>query len=180
MNFARRARYACAIGTAAVILSVANPFFTAHGQVPKTIQMMDACKAVPSSAGVTTHALQKGPQANCQPESKSKKVAQPENNAVLQAAPKMENGWRRALTTALGTACGLLTMLAGVPQLIKTLRTRDTCGISINSFLMLTTGLGLWVAYGALLGELPIIIGNSISFCLYSCLLYTSPSPRDS
>jgi hypothetical protein len=39
-------------------------------------------------------------------------------------------------------------------------------------FLILATGIALWIAYGSLIGDLVIIVANSISLCLLSGILY--------
>jgi uncharacterized protein with PQ loop repeat len=38
-------------------------------------------------------------------------------------------------------------------------------------FLILATGIALWITYGSLLGDAVIIIANSVSLCLLSGIL---------
>lgn len=68
--------------------------------------------------------------------------------------------------TLLGTAAGTLTTLAFLPQVIKAWRTRSTHDISLGMFLLFSTGLVLWLMYGALIGSWPIIIANTVTLVL--------------
>jgi len=57
---------------------------------------------------------------------------------------------------------GALTSVAAVPQLIKTLRTRHARDISIWQPLLLSLGLALWLIYGILIQNAPLISANII------------------
>ena len=46
------------------------------------------------------------------------------------------------------------------PQLLKVLRTKSTKDISREMFLLLASSIFLWLIYGILLSNLPIIIAN--------------------
>ena len=59
--------------------------------------------------------------------------------------------------TILGLTAGFCTTLAFLPQVIKTYRTRSTADISLGMFSVLVLGIALWVVYGALTGDLPLI-----------------------
>ena len=50
-----------------------------------------------------------------------------------------------------------------LPQAITTIRTRDTDGIALPTFLMLGLGSVLFVIQGILLGNIPIVITNTIA-----------------
>ena len=50
-----------------------------------------------------------------------------------------------------------------LPQAITTIRTRDTDGIALPTFLMLGLGSVLFVVQGILLGNIPIVITNTIA-----------------
>lgn len=68
--------------------------------------------------------------------------------------------------TLLGIVAGSLTTLAFIPQVIRTWRTRSTHDISLAMFLLFSTGLVLWLVYGALIGSWPIIIANTVTLVL--------------
>jgi len=75
------------------------------------------------------------------------------------------------ITTAIGLVAAVLTTAAFLPQVIKTWRTRMTRDISLGMFLTLCLGICLWVVYGFLRGDLPVILGNSVSLAFAGTIL---------
>ena len=63
-------------------------------------------------------------------------------------------------TTLIGLAAGTCTTVAFVPQALKAWRTRSTKDVSLSMFVLMVTGIVLWLIYGALLGDLPLIVAN--------------------
>ncbi|WP_421077440.1 SemiSWEET transporter [Methanothermococcus sp. Ax23] len=76
--------------------------------------------------------------------------------------------------TIIGYMAGTLTTFASLPQLIKSLKTKDMSGISPYFVMSFTTGLFLWLIYGLLRDDYPIIIFNIISLIFWIPLLYMS------
>jgi MtN3 and saliva related transmembrane protein len=64
--------------------------------------------------------------------------------------------------TVIGLVAGTLTSIAAVPQLVKTLRTRHARDISVWQPLLLSVGVALWMIYGILIHNLPLILANII------------------
>ena len=64
--------------------------------------------------------------------------------------------------TTIGLVAGTITSLAAIPQVIKTLRTRHARDISIWQPLLLAVGVALWMVYGMLINDLPLILANII------------------
>ncbi|MFZ2949261.1 MAG: SemiSWEET transporter [Desulfuromonadaceae bacterium] len=64
--------------------------------------------------------------------------------------------------TAIGLVAGTLTSVAAIPQVIKTLRTRHARDISVWQPLLLAFGVALWMVYGFLINDLPLIVANII------------------
>jgi MtN3 and saliva related transmembrane protein len=62
--------------------------------------------------------------------------------------------------TTIGFVAGTLTSIAAVPQVIKTLKTRHVRDISIWQPLLLTFGVALWMLYGILINDTPLILAN--------------------
>ena len=62
--------------------------------------------------------------------------------------------------TTIGLVAGTLTSVAAIPQVIKTLKTHHVRDISIWQPLLLSFGVALWMIYGILIGDVPIIIAN--------------------
>ena len=77
-----------------------------------------------------------------------------------------------ALVDYCGYAAAFCTTSAYVPQVLKVWRTRETKDISLKMFCVLVTGLALWLTYGILLGQWPIMIANSITLCLAGTILF--------
>jgi len=62
--------------------------------------------------------------------------------------------------TTIGLVAGTLTSIAAIPQLVKTLKSRHVRDISIWQPLLLAFGVGLWMVYGILINDLPLIVAN--------------------
>ncbi|MGY0560718.1 SemiSWEET transporter [Luteimonas sp. A277] len=71
----------------------------------------------------------------------------------------------------LGYAAAILTSIAFVPQAVKTIRSRDTSGISLGMYVIFTVGIGFWFAYGLALGSWPMILANITTFVLAGTIL---------
>ena len=65
-------------------------------------------------------------------------------------------------STTIGMIAGTLTSVAAVPQLIKTLRTRHARDISVWQPLLLSFGIALWLIYGIMIHDTPLILANII------------------
>lgn len=66
----------------------------------------------------------------------------------------------------LGYAAAVLTTTAFIPQVVQTLRTRDTRAISLGMYLLFSLGVALWALYGVLLTAWPIILANGMTLLL--------------
>ncbi|WP_370901062.1 SemiSWEET transporter [Chryseobacterium gossypii] len=75
----------------------------------------------------------------------------------------------------LGIVAGVLTSVSMIPQLVKVLKEKNVEDISWIMLLVLISGLSLWVWYGFLKDELPIILSNSfavlVNISLFVCYL---------
>lgn len=72
----------------------------------------------------------------------------------------------------LGLVAGACTTAAVVPQIWKAWKTKEVEDVSKKMFFVLITGLGLWVVYGIITGDLPIIVTNGVAFSLNIFMLY--------
>jgi len=75
------------------------------------------------------------------------------------------------LDTWLGLAAGALTSGAAIPQVVRTFRTKQVRDLSIWQPILLDIGMTLWLVYGILLRDLPLIAANSFSIACYSWLI---------
>ncbi|MFC0343205.1 SemiSWEET transporter [Epilithonimonas hispanica] len=71
----------------------------------------------------------------------------------------------------IGLIAGGLTSIAMMPQLIKVIKEKNAEDISVIMLLILISGLSLWVCYGFLKDELPIILSNGFSVLVNLTLL---------
>ena len=70
-----------------------------------------------------------------------------------------------------GYVAATLTTLAFVPQALKTIRSKDTRSISLGMYVVFTIGIGFWLAYGMVLGSMPMILSNIVTFVLSATIL---------
>jgi MtN3 and saliva related transmembrane protein len=82
------------------------------------------------------------------------------------------------VSLAIGLAAAALTIASFVAQSWKILRTRDVRGVSAPMWALSTTAFAIWVGYGALLGEWPIIAANLICGALAGFILVLVLLPR--
>jgi len=75
------------------------------------------------------------------------------------------------ITTLIGLAAATCTTLSFLPQVIKAWRSRSTRDVSTGMFALLVTGNALWFAYGALIGDLPLVVANLITLGLVTAIL---------
>lgn len=73
--------------------------------------------------------------------------------------------------TVIGLLAALCTTAAFVPQVIQAWQTRETRGISLGMYLTFTVGLSLWLLYGILLRDLPIIVANAVTLLLAATVI---------
>jgi len=71
----------------------------------------------------------------------------------------------------IGYFAALCTTLSFVPQAVKTIKTRDTSGISLWMYLIFTVGVFLWLVYGFIIGNHPLLIANAVTFVLAVTIL---------
>ena len=75
------------------------------------------------------------------------------------------------LTSIIGNIAATLTTVSFLPQALKTIKTRDTGSLSFPMYLLFVTGVLLWLIYGTLNGQMPIILGNLVTLILAGIIL---------
>lgn len=68
-----------------------------------------------------------------------------------------------AITKIVGIGAGILTGTSMLPQLIKMFKEKKASQVSVFMLLILIFGLSLWVWYGFLKEDWPIIVTNLFS-----------------
>jgi MtN3 and saliva related transmembrane protein len=66
----------------------------------------------------------------------------------------------------IGYLAAFLTTFAFLPQAVKTIRTRDTSGLSLLMYACMTVGIVFWLLHGIHLGDAALIVANSVTLLL--------------
>jgi MtN3 and saliva related transmembrane protein len=74
--------------------------------------------------------------------------------------------------TIIGFIAATLTTGAYIPQAVKTWKTRSAKDLSLRMFLMMTSGMSLWLVYGIFRKDPPIIIANAVALFFALIILY--------
>ena len=72
----------------------------------------------------------------------------------------------------IGLAAGFFTTISYVPQIRKILKSRSAEDVSKKMFMAVSLGVFLWLVYGIVLKQWPIIIWNGISLVLGLTILF--------
>ncbi len=70
-----------------------------------------------------------------------------------------------------GYFAAILTTVAFLPQLIKTLRTKKADDVSLTTLVMFIIGVFSWIIYGYKISSTPILIANLITLILNLMIL---------
>ncbi|MEO6069343.1 MAG: SemiSWEET transporter [Chitinophagaceae bacterium] len=72
----------------------------------------------------------------------------------------------------VGIIAGVLTSISMLPQLIKMIKEKKAQDVSLLMLLVLIFGVGLWVVYGFMKKDIPIIASNSFSVLINLLTLF--------
>ena len=72
----------------------------------------------------------------------------------------------------IGMIAAICTTVSFIPQAVKTIRTKNTTSISSVMYSLFTFGTLMWLVYGCVSGNIPIIIANAITLILAAIILY--------
>lgn len=72
----------------------------------------------------------------------------------------------------VGSIAAFLTTVAFVPQAYKVYKTNQTKDLSLFLFLIFSLGVFMWLIYGIMKEDSPIMIANSITLFLSLYILY--------
>lgn len=76
------------------------------------------------------------------------------------------------ITPLLGNIAAFLTTASFLPQAIKTIKSKNTQQLSLPMYVLFVSGVFLWICYGFLNMQMPIIIGNIVTFILAGIILF--------
>lgn len=63
----------------------------------------------------------------------------------------------------IGYLAAILTTVSFLPQVLRVVVTKKTRDISKNMYIVLSIGVFLWLVYGLIKSDLPIILANSLT-----------------
>lgn len=75
------------------------------------------------------------------------------------------------MASTLGLIAGLLTTLSMAPQVYKSWKTKQTKDLSWVWLSILIVGIILWLIYGIIIKDAPLILANSFTFVLVFILI---------
>ena len=66
----------------------------------------------------------------------------------------------------IGIVAGILCTFSFIPQVVKIIRTKHTKDLSLITFSALSLGVFLWLIYGLMIKEFPVIAANAVTLIL--------------
>jgi len=70
-----------------------------------------------------------------------------------------------------GLIAASLTTFAFLPQSIRAIRTKHTGDLSLTTLIMLEIGIIIWIIYGAMISNIPLLAANIVSFVFITITL---------
>ena len=77
-----------------------------------------------------------------------------------------------ALHTSLGYAAGTLTTIAFLPQVLHVWQTKRAEDLHIGTLLSFTVGVCLWLTYGLLTNQRPVVLANAVTLALQAAIIF--------
>jgi MtN3 and saliva related transmembrane protein len=77
----------------------------------------------------------------------------------------------KIIIISVGLVGACLTTFSSLPQVIKIIKTRRTHDISLITYIMLNLGIVVWLIYGILIVDIPLIFANIISLIFVVIIL---------
>jgi MtN3 and saliva related transmembrane protein len=72
----------------------------------------------------------------------------------------------------IGGIAGFLCTVSFLPQVIKIIRSKNAKDISLSTFIIFASGVFIWVIYGLLINDLPVIMTNVVIFILAMLIVF--------
>lgn len=74
--------------------------------------------------------------------------------------------------TSIGFIAAACTTFAFIPQALKTIKTKHTKDLSLVMYIVVNIGIFLWLIYGILRNDYPVLIANAVTLIFTSTILY--------
>lgn len=82
------------------------------------------------------------------------------------------------LVVLIGAAAGICSTISFAPQAWKIIRSRRTRDISLRMYSVTVLGFALWLAYGIMLDEWPLMLSNGLCLLMSGFILVMKLSPQ--
>jgi MtN3 and saliva related transmembrane protein len=76
------------------------------------------------------------------------------------------------VVSLVGFLAAICTTTAYIPQVVRAWRTRSTHDLSLKMYVIMTTGTALWLLYGIINIDWPLIAANTVSLGLTLSILF--------
>ena len=76
------------------------------------------------------------------------------------------------ISSIIGNIAAALTTISFLPQAVKTIKTKDTASLSFPMYFLFVTGVSMWLIYGAMNNQMPLILGNLVTLILAGIILF--------
>ena len=73
--------------------------------------------------------------------------------------------------TILGLVAAACTTISLLPQTVKVIKQKSTRNISLSMYVIFTSGVLLWLIYGILTRDIPVMLANAVTFVLSFTIL---------
>jgi MtN3 and saliva related transmembrane protein len=71
----------------------------------------------------------------------------------------------------VGVTAAVFSTINQLPQAVKTIRTKDTYSLSLWMYTLVWIATSLWLLYGLLLKDTPLILSNSVAIIPITLIL---------
>jgi len=71
----------------------------------------------------------------------------------------------------IGYLAAICTTISFVPQVVRIWQTKNTSAISLGMYLVFVIGIVLWLVYGLIIGNIPMIVANAVTLFLAGTVL---------
>jgi MtN3 and saliva related transmembrane protein len=72
----------------------------------------------------------------------------------------------------VGITAGILTSASFIPQLVKTVKTKEAEDLSAFMLISRGVGLALWIVYGVIKSDIPILVTFAFAFVINTAVSF--------
>lgn len=82
-------------------------------------------------------------------------------------------------TEIIGYLASLFIIVAFIPQTYQVIKTKKVRDVSLGTFSILTMGSVLFIIYGVMIGDMPIILTNAVTICCQGTIVFYKLTLKD-